>query len=280
MNQASTARPARPLGAAPAGGYRTALARLAAAQKPPHGAPAYSRFVNRRAGRYLAAAAYVAGLTPNQVTAISGLFTFGGIAVLAAVRPSALTGVVVAVLLAAGYALDSADRQHARQLGGGSPAGEWLDHVLDSAKIPMLHLAVAVCYYRFSSLGRGAFLLVPLGFAVVAVVVFAIMIISDLLRRTRPAANPAGRAGPAPVWRSLLVVPSDYGLLCVSFVLLGAGAAVSGAFTVVYAGLAAANLLYLTGALVRGYRAMAALPRGSRPAAMPRRTPAVPGGPR
>ena len=78
-----------------AGSYRSALDRLADAQKSSKGAPAYSRFVNRRAGRYLAAAAYRLGLTPNAVTAISALFSFAGIAVLIFVEPSWWSGALV-----------------------------------------------------------------------------------------------------------------------------------------------------------------------------------------
>ncbi|KPM57015.1 CDP-alcohol phosphatidyltransferase [Frankia sp. R43] len=268
----------------PPAGFRAALDRLSSAQKSPKGAPAYSRFVNRRLGRLFAAAGYTAGLTPNQVTAISGLFTFGGIALLAYARPTAPVGVAVCLALVIGYALDSADGQLARLRGGGSPVGEWLDHVCDSAKIPLLHLAVAVSCYRFSALGRGEFLLVPLAFAAVATTTFFSMIISDFLRRTRPAAAagppasgiPSASAGQpvagsqpvasgaaagthAPIWRSLLVLPSDYGLLCLIFVLLGAGTAFSAPFCVAYAALAAANALYLLGVLLRGYRAMTAL---------------------
>ncbi|EFC84982.1 CDP-alcohol phosphatidyltransferase family protein [Parafrankia sp. EUN1f] len=272
------------MSASPPAGFHAALDRLSSAQKSPKGAPAYSRFVNRRLGRLFAAAGYTVGLTPNQVTAISGLFTFGGIALLATVRPTAPVGVAVCLALVIGYALDSADGQLARLRGGGSPVGEWLDHVCDSAKIPLLHLSVAVSCYRFSALGRGGFLLVPLAFAAVATTTFFSMIISDFLRRTRPAAvaappasgGPSASAGQpvagsqpvasgaapgthAPVWRSLLVLPSDYGLLCLIFVLLGAGTAFSAPFCVSYAALAAANTLYLLGVLLRGYRAMTAL---------------------
>ena len=58
--------------------------RLRSAQKgKARGAPAYSVYVNRSIGRVLAAIAYRAGLTPNQVTAVSALFTFTGIVLIA-----------------------------------------------------------------------------------------------------------------------------------------------------------------------------------------------------
>ena len=86
------------------------LARLAAAQKRrAPGSPAYSIYVNRPVGRRLAAAAYLAGLTPNAVTAISAAFTFSAIAVIALAPPTPLTGAGIGLLLIIGYALDAAD---------------------------------------------------------------------------------------------------------------------------------------------------------------------------
>ena len=128
--------------------YGSALSALATAQKSSSGAPAYSRFVNRRLGRWAAAAAWVVGATPNQVTALSAVCTFAGIALVAAVPSGALVAVAVVLLLVVGYALDSADGQLARLRGGGSPAGEWLDHVIDATKIAVLHLAVFASWLR------------------------------------------------------------------------------------------------------------------------------------
>src|SRR5829696_6747744 len=106
-------------GTAPERGFAASLCRLAGAQKPAaFGSPAYSRFVNRRIGRYLAAAAFELRLTPNQVTAFSALCSLAGIVAIATVRPSWWLGVGVALALALGYALDSADGQLARLRGG------------------------------------------------------------------------------------------------------------------------------------------------------------------
>ena len=51
------------------------IRRLSAAQKGAQGAPAYSRFVNRKLGRVLAALAFHARLTPNAVTGLSAVCT-------------------------------------------------------------------------------------------------------------------------------------------------------------------------------------------------------------
>jgi phosphatidylglycerophosphate synthase len=129
--------------------FGAAMAALTDLQKTSKGAPAYSRLVNRRVGRVFASAAYVLGRTPNQVTALSALCTFSGIATIALVDPSVVSSIAVTLLLAVGYALDSADGQLARLRGGGSVSGEWLDHVVDAAKIATLHLAVLVNWFRF-----------------------------------------------------------------------------------------------------------------------------------
>jgi ABC-type uncharacterized transport system permease subunit len=85
---------------APGETFTGTVRRLAGAQKPPaKGSPAYSRFVNRKIGRVLAAGAFHAGLTPNHVTFISAGFSAAGIAVIALVRPSVAVAVLIPVLL-------------------------------------------------------------------------------------------------------------------------------------------------------------------------------------
>ncbi|MFP7833509.1 CDP-alcohol phosphatidyltransferase family protein [Marisediminicola sp. LYQ134] len=208
------------------GSYRDTVHRLASAQKKrAPGAPAYSVFVNRKVGRYIAAWAYRAGLTPNQVTGISALLSLAAIVLIATVHPSWWLGVLVWLLLASGYAFDSADGQVARLRGGGSPAGEWLDHVVDATKIVALHGAVLIAAYRFFDLDSDAWLLIPLGFALVGSVSFFAMILNDLLKTIhRGTAKDTGAPAPrahSPL-RSLLLLPTDYGVVCIVFVLLGA----------------------------------------------------------
>lgn len=194
-----------------------------AQKKAAPGAPAYSILVNRKAGRILAAASYRAGLTPNAVTVISAIFTFTGIVLIATVEPSWTLGIGVWLALALGYAFDSADGQVARLRGGGSLAGEWLDHVIDSAKISSLHLAVLITAYRHFDLPSPALLLIPIGFCIVAAVSFFTMILNDHLKeinalKTGQAQSPV-RSGSR--MRSLLLIPTDYGILCLMFLLLG-----------------------------------------------------------
>jgi phosphatidylglycerophosphate synthase len=239
-------------------GLRATLARLSGAQKGAIGAPAYSRFINRRLGRVLAALAFHAGLTPNMVTAISAGFTATGIALLALVPPSAGMGAGVAACLILGYALDSADGQLARLRGGGSPAGEWLDHMVDAAKASSLHLAVLIGFYRFEVVEPGPLLLIPLGYCIVDAVLFFGTMLNDALRAQHGVATRAQRSQGRPsVRRSLLVLPTDYGLLCCVFFLYGAPML----FVPVYGFLLLAMAGFLALASVKWFREMGRLPR-------------------
>lgn len=235
--------------------YGAVVARLGSAQKgAARGAPAYSRFVNRRIGRYLAAAAYKLGLSPNAVTGVSALFTFSGIALLVALPPSWGQGAAVTVLLVLGYAWDSADGQVARLTGLGSPAGEWLDHVVDAVKVVTLPLALAVGL-AVHDVVDPVWLVVPLVSVVVSSVLFFAMILTDQLRRAHGVQSVAPTEGRFPWLRSVLVLPTDYGVLCWTFLLLGAPQL----FLWVYAAITACTLGFLALALIKWFREVRAL---------------------
>ena len=65
------------------------------------------------------------------------------------VPPSVGVGICVALLFALGYGLDSADGQVARVTGASSPAGEWLDHVVDSIRVPSVHMATLLSFLLY-----------------------------------------------------------------------------------------------------------------------------------
>jgi phosphatidylglycerophosphate synthase len=230
--------------------YREAVARLRFAQKPRAQTPAYLRFVNRRLGGYLAAAAFVRGWTPNRLTAISAALSLVGVLAVAVIRPTPVLGLLVSLALLAGYAFDSADGQLARLRGGGSPVGEWLDHIVDAVKSCLLHSAVLVCAYRFIPDLPAAALLVPLAFLTSYVTVaFASMLRDQLLRARGVRAE-----GEDSLLRGLLLLPADYGTLCLVFLLLGAPTV----FFVGYCLLAVLNMLFTVRLLPRCYRALVA----------------------
>jgi phosphatidylglycerophosphate synthase len=231
--------------------YLDTVRRLSSAQKSRKGGPAYSVFVNRRLGRLLAAAAYHLGLTPNGVTGISAVASFSAIALIATGRPSWALAAAVTLLLVLGYALDSADGQLARLRGGGSVSGEWLDHIVDALKISSLHLAVLLILHRSGDVDD-VWLLVPMGYTVVGAVSFFAQILNEQLHRNHGGTGPAGAAsaGQGSSVQALLKVPTDYGILCWVFVLLGA----PGAFLVAYGVMFAGSSGYLALALVKWYR--------------------------
>lgn len=240
--------------------YGSVLRRLAAAQKPAaRSAPAYSRFVNRRLGRYLTAWAYRAGLTPNGVTAISAAWTFAALILLVVFPPSWLLGIGVALMLLIGYAFDSADGQLSRLTGRSSPAGEWLDHMVDATKVVSMPLALGLGLYLHDAVPV-AWLVVPLGSAVISSVLFFGMILTEQLRRQHGRVSLAADAPGRPSWlRAVLVLPMDYGVLCLSFVLLGW----LPGFLVLYTLIVLATTLFLFAAAVTWFRELRS--EGGRP---------------
>ncbi|WP_030602251.1 CDP-alcohol phosphatidyltransferase family protein [Streptomyces fulvoviolaceus] len=231
------------------------LTALRGAQKSAKGVSLYSRYVNRPAGRILAAGAYRVGLTPNQVTLVSAAFTFTGIAAVALVRPSWPLALAVYAALVVGFAFDSADGQLARLTGKGGPAGEWLDHVVDCAKMVALHTAVLIAFYRFFELPGDGWLLLPLGFQLAAVVTFCGGLLTEQLKRGRPTGNTP--AAPPSRLRAIALLPVDYGVFCLVFLTLGA----PGVFRVAYAALAVVHALFLVAFLAKWFRELSALPR-------------------
>jgi phosphatidylglycerophosphate synthase len=171
--------------------------------------PAYLRWVNRGLGRRAAALAYVARSTPNQVTAMSGLLSLAGMVVLAWAQASVVTAVLAAALLLAGYALDSADGQLARLTGGGSVAGEWLDHVIDAFRLPLFHLAVAAYLLRETgSLGLAS---IAVAFSLLSSAWFFAQTLAEKLAPDAP--DTADGAREAPAWVSFAKLPYDVGML-------------------------------------------------------------------
>jgi phosphatidylglycerophosphate synthase len=231
------------------GRFAFARGRLASAQKSTASVPAYLRFVNRKAGGVLACLAYAARLTPTQVTALSALSSLAGIVVLVTVSSSGLTGIVVGLLLLLGYALDSADGQLARVRGGGTKAGEWLDHTVDIAKMTALHSAVAVAVVRYFHLDSLLYLGVPIVFLVVNATQFFALALRDQLMGRPPRSE---SAAPSSVFASFLLLPLDHGALCLMLLILGWHAA----FLIGYGFLAFCATLFAVRSLTKTYRGL------------------------
>lgn len=234
---------------------RQAHTQLASAQKGhARGAPAYSVYINRRLGRILAAWAYTLGLTPNAATGISAIHTFLGIALLMLLPAAPWVGVLVALLLVLGYAWDSADGQVARLSGQGSPAGEWLDHFVDAIKIASIHLAVLVAAWFHTPFRDTWWMSLPLLFSVVATVTFFGMLLNDLIKTSHGGVSTHTRGGGSAL-RSMMLLPTDFGLICLVFVAWGW----PDVFFVLYGGLLLAGAAFLCLAAVKWFREVAAL---------------------
>jgi len=244
------------------GNTGTVLRELRGAQKSAKGVSLYSRYVNRPAGRVLAAGAYRVGVTPNHVTLISALFTYCALAAVALVEPSWTLALAVYAALALGFAFDSADGQLARLTGRGGPDGEWLDHVVDCGKLLLVHTAVLISFFRFGELPSQGWLLLPLGFQLAAVVTFCAGLLREQLGKAAATAQataaPAGPAAPVSRVRAIALLPADYGVFCLVFLLLGA----PGAFRAGYAVLAVVHTLFLAAFLAKWFRELRALRPG------------------
>ncbi|MBT2429571.1 CDP-alcohol phosphatidyltransferase family protein [Streptomyces sp. ISL-112] len=244
------------------GNTGTVLRELRGAQKSTKGVSLYSRYVNRPAGRFLAAGAYRVGVTPNHVTLISALFTYGALAAVALVEPSWTLALAVYAALALGFAFDSADGQLARLTGRGGPDGEWLDHVVDCGKLLLVHTAVLISFFRFGELPSQGWLLLPLGFQLAAAVTFCAGLLREQLGKAAATAQaataPAGPTAPVSRVRAIALLPADYGVFCLVFLLLGA----PGAFRAGYAVLAVVHTLFLAAFLTKWFRELKALRPG------------------
>ncbi|WP_407554863.1 CDP-alcohol phosphatidyltransferase family protein [Streptomyces sp. Pv4-95] len=234
-----------------------AIRELSAAQKSAKGVSLYSRYVNRPAGRILAAVGYNMKLTPNQITLISAVFTLTGGTLIATLGPSPAVALGVFVALVLGFALDSADGQLARLTGTGSPAGEWLDHVVDCAKMLALHMAVLISFYRHFDFSAPVYLLVPVAFQFAAVMVFFGGILTEQLKRAERLKSAAGgpaAVAPASTLRSVALLPVDYGVFCAIFLAFGS----RDLFVTLYCVLLAAHVLFMVAFLAKWYRELAA----------------------
>lgn len=237
---------------------REVMAALRGAQKQPAaGSPAYSRFVNRRLGRHLAALAFVLRATPDQVSLVSAMATVAALVLVAVAPVGAVVAVVGAGLLVLGYALDSADGQLARLTGRCRPAGEWLDHTIDAFKVSAVHLCVLIGWYHGAH-RRGPLLLAPVVFTVIASGLFFTTWLMERLRREHGRVSSRAAAGPPGTVRSLLLLPTDFGALILLFLLWGWPTG----FAIGYVGLLAGTVLFAVLALPRWFGEVEALGEG------------------
>lgn len=225
--------------------YGRAVDQLSAAQKSGAGVPAYLRWVNRGIGRRAAAVAFVVRLSPNAVTLLSVVSSLAGMSVILLLPSHWSAAILASLLLLAGYALDSADGQLARLQGGGSLAGEWLDHVVDSARLPLFHLVIAAYFFREEM----SIWLVSA--ALVFSLVTSVWFFSQTLAGKLSTAE--GPHSDAPAWVSFVKLPYDVGILYLTVATL----AFANIFTTLYLTLFAVNALVAAASMARKYRSLA-----------------------
>lgn len=244
-------------------------AKLKFAQKSGAGVPAYTRWANRGMARGVAALCASWGWSANAVSAASALTSFSGLLLLVLLPVTPLTGLLVAVLLAAGYVLDSADGQVARVTGTGSLAGEWLDHVIDAARTPAVHLFVAAGFIHLYG-GAAWQWWIPLLYCILSACHFMSQILAEQLLRDaaprdtaptqsvqhRPGVTTPAQSGQSTpsksVPRSILMVHTDTGTLCWLFVAWGFPPVFLGLYILMFS----ANTLTAAVSLLRKFRTL------------------------
>lgn len=224
--------------------YGRAVDQLSAAQKSGAGVPAYLRWVNRGIGRRAAAVAFVIGLSPNAVTLLSVVSSLAGMSVILLSPSHWSTAVLASFLLLAGYALDSADGQLARLQGTGSLAGEWLDHVVDAARLPLFHLVIAAYFFRED---MSIWLISS---ALVFSLITSVWFFSQTLAGKLSVAEATHSSAPA--WVSFVKLPYDVGILYLAVVAL----AFTNIFMALYMTLFAVNVLVAAASMIRKYRSL------------------------
>lgn len=225
---------------------------LQSVQKPGGGVPAYMRWLNRPAARVVVSLAYGLRLSPNTLTAISlGLSILGVVLVLAAPMGWRV-GLGAALLFALAFVFDSADGQLARLVQASSPAGEWLDHVVDAFRAPAMHVAVAVAVWV--KVDNGPVAAAALAMAVIASGQAMSQMLAEQL--IRGAGSSPRRGG---IRQSWILLPTDPGVWAWSFILWGAPRV----FGVVYGVLVVLNMAHTVVSLLRRYRDLRALSSGS-----------------
>lgn len=228
--------------------YREARQALASAQKAGAGVPAYLRWINRPLGGRVSVIAATAGGSPNGMTAVSAVFGASGVGVLAGL-PFWWAGPLGAALLLIGYVFDSADGQLARIQRRGGPAGEWLDHVVDGVRAPLVHIAVAVHLVRTDA--AGWLILIAALFSVLVSAWFLSQLLAEkLLPKSAPTADDARRG----ILESFIKQPQDPSTTYACFIFIGLPVV----FAIIYTALFTWHVLIFTGSLHRKYAQLAA----------------------
>ena len=246
-NKLESPSPAKP-------NFAQSFRELSLAQKTKKGVPVYTLYVNRPAGRVIAAALRNTRFRPNHVTFAGAVLTYGSLLWLAFGAGSGPEFALAGAALAAGFILDSADGQLARLQGSSSKLGEWLDHVLDSGRIVVLHGAVFCFLLRATTIPPLQLAVLCGVFLFASSTIFFAGALFDQLNRQSASPAPGGRVDTRnPLKRSVLTLPVDYGTTCVVMMT----APWTGLFLPLYAALALIHCLFAAAYVTKFYRTLA-----------------------
>lgn len=101
--------------------------------------------------------------------------------------------------------------------GTGGPSGEWLDHVVDAVRTPLIHISVVVAVWRHDDAPLWV-AAIGLAFAALSSGQFISQILAEQLQRARGVASVPESGG---LLKSFVLLPNDMGTLCWLFVLWG-----------------------------------------------------------
>jgi phosphatidylglycerophosphate synthase len=118
-----------------------------------HSGYLYTRYVNRGAARLVTYGAARLGLTPNLLSMISLALTVASVGLVFALGGQRRWVLAAYGCVAVGYVFDSSDGQLARLSRRSSPAGGFLDHSLDGAKVPLTMAAIGYAYHLHADPG-------------------------------------------------------------------------------------------------------------------------------
>lgn len=201
---------------------------LKSSQKRGKSTPFYTRFINRNIGRVFAAFLAQWNISPNTITCVSGIFTFGGfLGFLLIPEIDIYTAILLVLSLVIGFGLDSADGLVSRLLSKQSMVGEWLDHTFDAIKIPLGHgVAVLLILNEFTiSRYEQAIYLIILSSAsalflanILKGKIREVEAINTQIKQKKQPQKEVGDGGKH-IMKSILTLPLDYGVFMALFLL-------------------------------------------------------------
>lgn len=196
--------------------------KLVSVGKEGDGALLYTRYVNRPLADFVVIAAYALGVTPNQLSFLGFAMSLAGMAGLVFLPVGLGTCLVCVLVLLAAYVLDSADGRLARATGTASAYGEWVDHSLDMIKIVLMHGLCAILLVRADALPAWGIAAIALMGMVSTVGQFFSTLLREKLIKLAGGTN--SPPDPPAAWRKIcrnaVLLPFDYGIFCLAFVLL------------------------------------------------------------